>query len=66
MHTLVLLLKKFVLLIDNAACHGRIDDSPESSNVKVVYLPKRTTSRIQPLDASIIAVWRDGVEEMKY
>ena len=47
--------RRVVLLIDNASCNGRVDDLPELSNVEVVYLPKRTTSRIQPLDAGIIA-----------
>ena len=44
--------KSVLLLIDNAPCHT---DELQLSNVRVVYLPKNTTSLIQPLDQGIIA-----------
>ena len=46
---------RVALLIDNACCHGRIENLPSLRNVAVLFLPKRTTSRVKPLDAGIIA-----------
>ena len=45
---------KCILLLDNASSHSAflVDRHP---NVKVVFLPPRTTSLIQPLDQEIIA-----------
>lgn len=48
--------RQVLLLLDNASCH-KIDYKrlQELSSVKVLFLPKNTTSKLQPLDAGIIA-----------
>ena len=45
--------RNVILFLDNATLHptSLVD---KFSNIKVVFLPKITTSRLQPLDAGII------------
>ena len=45
--------RKNTLFIDNVPCHPE-SLSDHFSNVKVVFLPKNTTSSLQTLDAGII------------
>ncbi len=47
--------RRVALLIDNASCYGSAETLPILQNVEVIFLPKRTTSRIQSLGAGIIA-----------
>ena len=44
---------KVILFLDNATCHPEILQNG-LTNIKLVFLPKNTTSRLQPLDAGII------------
>ena len=45
--------RNFILILDNVTIYptSLVD---KLSNIKVVFLPKNTTSRLQPLDAGII------------
>ena len=45
--------RNVTLFIDNAPCHPP-DLKGKFSNINVCFLPKNTTSRLQPLDAGII------------
>ena len=56
--------KKIVLLVDN--CPGHKVDAVESKLdfVRVVFLPKNTTSIIQPCDAGIIQAFKSGYRRL--
>ncbi|XP_029654418.1 tigger transposable element-derived protein 6-like [Octopus sinensis] len=48
--------RKIVLLLDNASCHKYI----HLSNIELFFLPKNTTSLIQPLDMGIIKSFKSN------
>ena len=50
--------RHILLLIDNAPGHVVDEEEQAISNVKVEFLPPNTTSKIQPMDAGIIAAFK--------
>ena len=49
--------RNIILFLDNAPCHPPLPSS-SFTNIKLAFLPKKTTSRSQPLDAGIIKQWK--------
>ena len=47
--------RRVILLLDNCTAHGQPEILVTLQNVHVIFLPKNTTSRLQPMDAGIIA-----------
>jgi hypothetical protein len=55
--------RKVLLLIDNAPSHKwSADDFP---NLEIVALPPNTTSKLQPLDAGIIAAFKCQIRKQQ-
>ena len=52
--------RKVALVIDNAPSHviEGLDSESELSNIEIILLPPNTTSKLQPLDAGIIAAFK--------
>src|SRR2546423_5551309 len=52
--------RKVALVIDNAPSHviEGLDSESEFSNIEIIPLPPNTTSKLQPLDAGIIAAFK--------
>lgn len=47
--------RKTVILLDNFSSHGTVDNIAKLDHIKIIFLPSRATSRVQPLDVKIIA-----------
>lgn len=58
--------RKVLLLIDNCSAHGSEQSLPAVDNVDVVFLPPNTTSKLQPLDAGIIAALKTRYRKWQY
>ena len=46
--------RKPLLLISNASCHGILENLPNFLRIEFIFLPARTTSKLQSLDSGII------------
>ena len=57
--------RRAILVLDNCSAHGDIETMPNLLNVVVLFLPKNTTSRLQPLDAGIIASVKTRYKHLK-
>ena len=57
--------RKILLLLDNVSSHSP-DLKDGFSNIKVAFLPKNTTSRLQPLDAGIIKKIQSVLSEVTH
>ncbi|KAG6924361.1 JRK-like, partial [Chelydra serpentina] len=52
---------KALLLLDNCPAHSPVENLfSRDGKIKVCYLPKNTTSEIQPLDQGIISVFKQN------
>ena len=51
-----------VLFIGNASCHGTESDYTFLQNLRIYFLPKRTTALLQPLNLGIIAAVKKHYE----
>ncbi|GBM09690.1 hypothetical protein AVEN_186399-1 [Araneus ventricosus] len=47
--------RKFLLVLDNATCHVH---GAQLKNVKLLFLPPNTTSKLQPLDHGVIKCFK--------
>lgn len=58
--------RKVLLLLDNFSGHGTCSCLPKLDCVEVVFLPANTTSKLQPMDAGIIACLKRRYRSLQY
>ena len=58
--------RRVILLLDNCSAHGSEESLPPLDNVEGIYLPPNTTSKLQPLDAGIIASVKTRYRRYQY
>lgn len=55
--------RKFLLILYNFSAHGVLGNISDLFNTTLQFLPTNAKSRIQPLDAEIIAVLKSGYKK---
>lgn len=58
--------RRVLLLLDNCSAHGTAESLPAVNNVEIMFLPPNTTSKLQPLDAGIIAATKTRYRKWQY
>ena len=58
--------KRMILLLGNCSAHGSTESLPNLCNADYQFLPTNTMSRLQPLDAGIIAALKARFREKQY
>lgn len=54
------------MLTDNCSAHGSLESIPPIDNVEILFLPPNSTSKLQPLDAEIIATLKIKYRKIQY
>lgn len=58
--------RKIILLMDHASSSWTEESIPVYDNVTILFLPPNTTSKLQPMDAGIIAALKRSYRKFQY